>query len=464
MVFGITLIFLLLFYSIGNSLEPIKLLAIRHGSYPDEQRTRVAFDFAGGLPIFTQRIDLSSGEVHILFEKVILPKEMAIIYPVEDGRIDGVSAKTTETGIEALVHVPVPFTVTSGVIQNGKTVVYFDIKETISPGAPLSISPAPEPSAAIISGRIFDNVTGKALANVEVKIKEFNLISTTDKDGTYSFREVPSGTITMELYHPGYVKVTRAITVFENKGISLNIALNREVTDDISAPGIKPFPSAGSINRFQNQNALESFQLGEYHFQANHFPEAIAAYQKALEYDPAFVDAYYKLGISYGKSGESENGILALQEAIRLDPQNANAYNALGAIYGMLQQYGEAINLFNKAVEVNPQFELAYNNLGILYGKLGEHKKAIEALNRAIQINPKVAETYGALGVAYAMAGQPQDAIKPLLEAIGINPSYVRAYYNLGITYIWLGDIQRAREQYKKLIDLDQSMAQDLLQ
>jgi len=450
--------------SIGYSSEQIKLLAVRHGSYQDEKRTRVAFDFSGGLPNFIQDIDSEAVAVHILFENVAPGKVEMKIYPIQDGRVDNVSIRATERGIEAVILTQTPFTLTNGKIQNNNTVVYFDIKENQFPGTTPSVSPKTQLNTGKISGRVFDNLTGKALPGVQITILELKVMTTSDGSGTYIISDIPTGSMTLKFSHPGYIDEFRTISISGMKEANLNIALNRTEARPSPAPTSEPFSSSPPSDRFQNQKALEFFQLGEYHFQSNHFREAIEAYQKALEYDPEFSDAYYKLGISYGKSGEPESGINVLREAIRLNPQNAKAYNALGAIYGMLQQYGNAIDFFKKAVEVNPQFDLVYNNLGILYGKTGEHKKAIEALGHAIQINPHSAETYGALGVAYAMAGQPQEAIEPLLEAIRIDPSYAKAYFNLGITYVWLGDLRRAREQYEKLQDLNQFMAQDLLE
>ena len=467
--FGIILVVLLFIISVGYGAQPITLLDIRYGSYPKEQKTRVAFDFSGGLPHFSHNTDFEKNEIRFIFEKVRASKGTLKTFQVQDERVDNLSIKETEKGIEVIVVVKVPCEIIEGNIP--KKTLYFDLTEKINlTEGSKSLSKEPN-GFGVITGKIFDNRSGKTIQGVKVSIIDQNQEMISNDKGTYYFPKIPVGKVTLEFTHPEYEKESKTVAVKENQETYLNIALKRvegfpsptPIEKPIMTPAPESIPSSPSVELFYNQEALELFQLGEYHYQSNHFEEAIDAYQKAIQCEPTFAEAYYKLGISLGKVGKPNDGILTLKKALTLDPQNASIYNALGAMYGMLQQYEQAIEQFKKAIDIDPQLTLAYNNLGILFGKLGDHKRAVEVLKIAVQVDPSSAESQGALGVAYAMAGQPQNAIKPLQEAVRIDPNYAKAHFNLGITYLWLGDFLRAKEQYQILKNLDSEMAQDLL-
>ena len=468
--FGIILVFLGFTVSVGYGAQPITLLTVRYGSYPEEQKTRVAFDFSGGCPNFSYNTDLKKSEIRFNFENTLAAKGTLKTFLIQDERVDNLSVKETEKGIEIVTVVKVPCEITEGNIQ--KTTLYFDLTENLTL-VDNSTSLLEEPTGfGKITGKIYDNLSGKTISGVKISIVEQDQEAISNDDGSYFFPKIPVGKVILEFSHPEYDNESRMVAITENQETNLNIALKQAEGFTSPTPTAKPIlttptpdsiPSTPSMDLFYNQEALEFFQLGEYHFQSNHFEEAIDAYQKAIEREPTFAEAYYKLGISLGKLGKPKDGILTLEKALSLDPYNASVYNALGAMYGMLQQYDQAIEQFEKAVDIDPQLSLAYNNMGILFGKLGDHKRALEVLKLAVQIEPESAESQGALGVAYAMAGQPHNAIKPLQEAVRIDPYYAKAHFNLGITYLWLGDFLRAKEQYEILKNLDFEMAQDLL-
>src|SRR5215831_483831 len=56
---------------------------------------------------------------------------------------------------------------------------------------------------------------------------------------------------------------------------------------------------------------------------ANRWPEAIQAYQRAVELDPSSATAYGNLGHVYGQMGRFQEAVVALQRAISLSPENA---------------------------------------------------------------------------------------------------------------------------------------------
>ena len=60
--------------------------------------------------------------------------------------------------------------------------------------------------------------------------------------------------------------------------------------------------------------------------------EAINEFRKAVEIDPAFVEAHTNLGIFLAQGGSSEEAVSHLRQALTIDPTFANAQNTLGNI------------------------------------------------------------------------------------------------------------------------------------
>ena len=103
--------------SVGYGAQPITILTVRYGSYSEEQKTRVAFDFSDGLPQFNYNTDLEKGEIQFIFENTRAAKETLKTFIIQDERVDNLSLKETEKGIEANIVLKVPCEITEGKIQ-----------------------------------------------------------------------------------------------------------------------------------------------------------------------------------------------------------------------------------------------------------------------------------------------------------------------------------------------------------
>jgi tetratricopeptide (TPR) repeat protein len=120
-------------------------------------------------------------------------------------------------------------------------------------------------------------------------------------------------------------------------------------------------------------NALEMEELDD----------AILLYQKAIELDPQYSNAYNNLGAAYRHKGDIDKAIAFTEKAIALEPKNSKAYNNLGIIYYDKRDWYKAIALYKKAIELNPILSEAYNNLGSAYYAIGDIEKQIEFYKKA---------------------------------------------------------------------------------
>jgi|GEM_PF-900597 uncharacterized membrane protein/Tfp pilus assembly protein PilF len=161
-------------------------------------------------------------------------------------------------------------------------------------------------------------------------------------------------------------------------------------------------------------------------------------------------DAYYNLGVSYGKLGNYTQAISDFDRAIEINPEYADAYKGRGVAYGNLGNYTQAISDFDRAIEINPDYAMAYYDRGVVYEILGNNRQAISDFDRAIEINPEYAEAYNGRGLAYGKLGNNRQAISDFDRAIEINPDYAMAYHNRAVVYGILGNHMQEIEDLQK--------------
>jgi predicted TPR repeat methyltransferase len=117
-------------------------------------------------------------------------------------------------------------------------------------------------------------------------------------------------------------------------------------------------------------------------------PEAIAAYQKAIQLKPDWAEAHNKLGNVLWDQGKLDEAIAAYSRAIELHPGHPAANWSMAKIFLIQNRLDPAIEYFQKAVQFNPGNAKAYFNLGDALIKAGRLDTARSAFMAAIQIEP----------------------------------------------------------------------------
>ena len=190
---------------------------------------------------------------------------------------------------------------------------------------------------------------------------------------------------------------------------------------------------------------------------------AISDYNRAVEINPNYSEAYNNRGIAYGKLGDQRQAIPDFDRAIAIDPKCAEVYNNRGVTYDKLGDHRRAIADYDKAVEINPEYPEAYNNRGGAYGALGDQRQAISDYDRAIEINPEYPEAYNNRGGAYGALGDQRQAIADYDRAIELSPKQAEIYYNRGIAYGKLGYDSKEIEDIKTAARFDIEEAKKFL-
>lgn len=124
------------------------LLRVRFASYDQEMRTRITFDFQGGVPPFTFRVDRAQNVVLVAFRNCTLG-DVSPSFPINDARIGTLTLREEEGGVRVTIPFKGTIQVQEGRLDGANPRAYFDLLSLVeiteeSP-APPSPSPSPRP-------------------------------------------------------------------------------------------------------------------------------------------------------------------------------------------------------------------------------------------------------------------------------------------------------------------------------
>lgn len=144
-----------------------------------------------------------------------------------------------------------------------------------------------------------------------------------------------------------------------------------------------------------NATVKDWYEKGKIALQGQKHDEAISAFTKAIDTNPAIAECYFYRGIAHGNKGEWDIAINDYTKAIELDKKVAVfAYNNRGLAYEKKGQLDLAIEDYSQIVQLHPKFGMAYDNRGHAYERKGQKDLALKDLRKAAQLGYEPAQEY----------------------------------------------------------------------
>ena len=130
-------------------------------------------------------------------------------------------------------------------------------------------------------------------------------------------------------------------------------------------------------------------------------------FNKAIQLQPDYVNAYYNRGTAYINKGEYNQAIKDFSKTIDLDFEHVVfAYRGRGVAYYAEDRFHRAIDDFSKVISLTPDDPFAYLGRGQAYRNLLVFEKAIQDFSTAIRLKPdEAADAYTERGVTYHCKG-----------------------------------------------------------
>lgn len=125
--------------------------------------------------------------------------------------------------------------------------------------------------------------------------------------------------------------------------------------------------------------------------------DALAALDKALEFDPNLILALFHKTNLLRKAGRLDEALSVVMHALDVRPEQAELWNSLGNIAKTKWHLHSARDAFEKALSLDPNLAPAVNNLGGIYKGLAEFEKARECHDRSVEMAPQNLDFIGNL-------------------------------------------------------------------
>ncbi|HEX8637588.1 MAG TPA: winged helix-turn-helix domain-containing protein, partial [Pyrinomonadaceae bacterium] len=144
-----------------------------------------------------------------------------------------------------------------------------------------------------------------------------------------------------------------------------------------------------------NQNAFQSYQVGIYFWNRRRKEDLLKAaeyFQKAIEYDPNYAEAYAGLADSYGMLAfygfadvpeMNEKSRAAAQKALNLNDSLGAAYLALANTEIIDNSFGKAKELLERAIVLSPYNASSHHRYGFVLLALGRLDDGLQEMRLA---------------------------------------------------------------------------------
>lgn len=137
-------------------------------------------------------------------------------------------------------------------------------------------------------------------------------------------------------------------------------------------------------------DALVWFERGcELDAEASSWAEAVEAYEKALEIEPDYADAYCNLGAVRYNQGKRAEARRAFEACLARAADHVEANFNLANVLEEAGEDGAALAHYRRALAADPLYSDLHINLALLYEKLGREKPACDHWRRYLQLDPR---------------------------------------------------------------------------
>jgi adenylate cyclase len=201
--------------------------------------------------------------------------------------------------------------------------------------------------------------------------------------------------------------------------------------------------------------------------------EARQMFERALELDPIYAEAYIGLGQSYFQEWawqwsqdvqSLERAFALVQKAVALDGSSSSAHQILGQIYLFRKQHDQAIAEGERAIVLDPNDAHGYRWLAQTMNFAGKPEAAIRLAEKAIRLDPRNQDWYLIhVGWACFLTKQYEETLTILKKVTARYPNHLGAYLFLAYTYGELGRETEARTAAADVLRISPNFSLEVL-
>jgi len=195
-------------------------------------------------------------------------------------------------------------------------------------------------------------------------------------------------------------------------------------------------------------NALAWFLKAIIHMQQNDAISAINGFEKAIEIQPNYPEAFNNLGVALEENSQPDQASVCYKKAIKKKTDYANAYYNLANIEKNERKFDNAIDNYLLAIKFQPNYTNAMNNLALIYQYHGNYTKSKTLFKQALESANNDQEITNNLGYNYFCLHQYEKALTIFEGILSNMPDYTPTLLNCGVLMQAMGKFGNAREYF----------------
>jgi tetratricopeptide (TPR) repeat protein len=193
------------------------------------------------------------------------------------------------------------------------------------------------------------------------------------------------------------------------------------------------------------RNAREAFDAGMRLMKATRYDQAILNFNRAVELEPGFAEAFRMRARAYIAQSNPDEAIRDFTRLAVLQPRDAQALAERGFAYIDKKDYANAIADADRALALDPKLAKAFNLRGIAHRSAGDPRKAVDDFTKALEYEPNL-DNYFQRATSYQDLGEHRLAIADFTKAVAEDPQEPHIYFARAKSLSAIGDAARARE------------------
>lgn len=211
----------------------------------------------------------------------------------------------------------------------------------------------------------------------------------------------------------------------------------------------------------QAQAALEA---GKEFLRQDKQEEACSEFQKAVEYNPYYLEAYMSLGKVLGDIGKYKQAREAYREVIKINQGSAEPYMLIADLYRLENRKDDAIREYQEASRIEPSNIGIRHQLALLYSQKKEMNLAVDEYQRILSVEPENLQAHRQLGYIYMALEKNADAIKEFEWVMQVDPDDEAVYQVLGTLYMKVGRLRNAEQIFQTALTINPDDPESLAQ
>jgi tetratricopeptide (TPR) repeat protein len=191
--------------------------------------------------------------------------------------------------------------------------------------------------------------------------------------------------------------------------------------------------------------ANEALDAGRALMKATRYEQAILNFDRAIDLNPKFAEAYRLRAQAYTAEYNPDAAIRDFTKVTELRPLDAKAFLERGMARLDKQDLANAIADATRAIEIDPKLARAYNLRATARRASGDHQGAIADFTKAVELDPNL-DNYFQRGSTYQLIGEHRLAVADFTQAIEFDPQQPALYFARAKSRSAMGDAEGAKQ------------------